>query len=145
MTPTLRHIGWREKIDLPELDLSGIAAKIDTGARTSVLHCQEIKLLQRDGRQFVSFRPLDENFPGDHATCIMPLHAQRTMKNSFGQFEHRYTIHTQIRMFGELFDIEISLRDRSEMQFPMLLGRAFVRGKFIVDVSKSNLNRAKSL
>lgn len=135
----LRHIGWREKIDLPELGLHGIRAKVDTGARTSVLHCQEIKLLQRDGQPYVSFRPLDADFAGGHRACVLPLHAQRTTKNSFGQLEHRYVIHTQARMFGELFDIEISLRDRSAMRFPMLLGRSFVRGKFIVDVGRFNL------
>lgn len=135
----LRYIGWREKIDLPELDLYGIRAKVDTGARTSVLHCQEIKLVQRDGQPYVSFRPLDAGFPGGHRSCILPLHAQRTIKNSFGQLEHRYVIRTEIRMFGELFDIEISLRDRSEMRFPMLLGRSFVRGRFIVDVGRFNL------
>lgn len=135
----LRHIGWREKIDLPELGLHGIRAKVDTGARTSVLHCPEIKLLQRDGQPYVSFRPLDADFAGGHRTCVLPLHAQRTIKNSFGQLEHRYVIRTQARMFGELFDIEISLRDRSAMRFPMLLGRSFVRGKFIVDVGRFNL------
>lgn len=137
----LRHIGWREKVDLPELDLHGIRAKIDTGARTSVLHCREIELVQLDGQPHVSFRPLEEGFPGGHHTCIMPLHAERTVKNSFGQLEHRYVIQTQIRLFGEAFDIEISLRDRSGMRFPMLLGRAFIRGKFVVDVGKFNLSR----
>lgn len=138
----LRHIGWREKIDLPGLGLRGIWAKVDTGARTSVLHCQDIKLMELHGKPHVSFKPLDENFLGGEAICTMPLHAQRTIKNSFGQLEQRYVILTQIEMFGELFDIEISLRDRSKMRYPMLLGRAFVRGKFVVDVSRFNLARS---
>ncbi len=137
----LRHIGWREKVDLPELGLHDIRAKVDTGARTSVLHCREIELVQRDGQPHVSFRPLEEGFPGGHHTCVMPLHAERTIKNSFGQLERRYVIQTQIRLFGEAFDIELSLRDRSGMRFPMLLGRSFVRGKFVVDVGKFNLSR----
>ncbi len=137
---TQRHIGWREKIDLPELGLHGIWAKVDTGARTSVLHCQNIKLVEHDGVPHVSFITLGDEGSETTGLCTKPLHAQRTIKNSFGQLEHRYIILTQIQMFGELFDIEISLRDRSEMRFPMLLGRSFVRGKFIVDVSKYNLS-----
>lgn len=136
----LRHIGWREKIDLPELELKDIAAKIDTGARTSVLHCQEIELIQREGVEYVRFRPLDKEAVNRHGICTMPLHARRDIKNSFGQLEHRYVILTKIKMFGEIFDIEISLRDRSEMRFPMLLGRSFIRRKFVVDVSKYNLS-----
>lgn len=137
---TLRHIGWREKVDIPELSLKSIRAKVDTGARTSVLHCRKIELIQRDGQEYVSFRPLEEGYPGGHHTCVMPLHAERAIKNSFGQLEHRYVILTQIRMFGEMFDIELSLRDRSAMRFPMLLGRSFIRDKFIVDVGKSKLS-----
>lgn len=137
---TLRHIGWREKVDIPELSLTGIRTKVDTGARTSVLHCRAIELVTRGGQNYVSFRPLEEGYPGGHHTCIMPLHAERTIKNSFGQLEHRYVILTRIYMFGEMVDIELSLRDRSGMRFPMLLGRSFIRGKFIVDVGKFNLS-----
>ncbi|HZH54440.1 MAG TPA: RimK/LysX family protein, partial [Sphingobacteriaceae bacterium] len=67
---------------------------------------------------------------------------ERTIKNSFGQEENRYVVKTVVRMFGQEYPIELSLRDRSDMEFPMLLGRSFIREKFLVDVSRSNLNRS---
>jgi len=138
-------IGWKEQIDLPEFGLTGIPAKIDTGARTSVLHCSHIRLIQRDNKRFVEFVPLDASFQdawGKQQKWTLPFHSERTIKNSFGQEENRYVVKTVVRMFGQEYPIELSLRDRSDMEFPMLLGRSFIREKFLVDVSRSNLNRS---
>lgn len=136
-------IGWKERVDLPEFGLKDLPVKIDTGARTSVLHCSHIKLIHRGNKRFVEFVPLDESFHqhiGEPALMLLPFHSERTIRNSFGQEENRYVVKTIIRMFGQDYPIEISLRDRSDMEYPMLLGRSFIRDKFLVDVSKSNLN-----
>lgn len=142
-------IGWKELIDLPEFDLWKLPAKIDTGARTSVLHCSEIRLIHRGKKRFVEFIPLDPSFDetlGQQTLRTLPFHSERTIRNSFGQEENRYVVKTIIRMFDQDFPIELSLRDRSDMEYPMLLGRSFIREKFLVDVSKSNLsNRFKKL
>lgn len=136
MGEILQTIGWKELIDFPGFDLYQIPAKIDTGARTSVLHCSHIKLIHKGNKRFVEFSPLD--------TCphnfVLPFHSERTIKNSFGQEENRYVVKTTVVLFGKKHQIEISLRDRSGMEFPMLLGRSFIRKKFLVDVSKSNLS-----
>lgn len=138
-------IGWKEQIDLPEFGLRGIPAKIDTGARTSVLHCSHIRLIHRGDKRYVEFIPLDPSFQdawGKQQKLTLPFHSERTIKNSFGQEENRYVVKTMVRMFEEEYPIELSLRDRSDMEFPMLLGRSFIREKFLVDVSRSNLNRS---
>lgn len=138
-------IGWKEVIDLPEFGLRGIPAKIDTGARTSVLHCSHIQLIHQGDKRFVEFIPLDPNFQdtwGKQQKWTLPFHSERTIKNSFGQEENRYVVKTVVRMFEQEYPIELSLRDRSGMEFPMLLGRSFIREKFLVDVSRSNLNRS---
>ncbi|MFB2120227.1 ATP-dependent zinc protease [Parapedobacter sp. 2B3] len=139
-----KTIGWKEVVDLPDLGIHGIPAKVDTGARTSVLHCSHIQLIKKGRKQFVEFRPLDDLRHPPNETYILPFHSERKIKNSFGQEENRYIINTTVSLFGEPRPIEISLRDRSGMEFPMLLGRSFLRKKFIVDVSRSNLS-AKSV
>ena len=133
-------IGWKESVDLPDLNIFGIPAKIDTGARTSVLHCNHIELVAYDGIQRIKFQPLDNRFISSDQTYLFPFRGLRTIKNSFGQEEDRYVINTVITLFGERYDIELSLRDRSEMEFPLLLGRKFIKRRFLVDVSKSNLS-----
>ncbi|MEC3878744.1 ATP-dependent zinc protease family protein [Parapedobacter sp. 10938] len=139
MANKLKTIGWKEVVDLPDLDIYGVPAKVDTGARTSVLHCSHIQLIKKGRKQFVEFRPLDDFRQPPTVTYTLPFHSERRIKNSFGQEENRYVINTTVSLFGEPHPIEISLRDRSGMEFPMLLGRSFLRKKFIVDVSRTNL------
>ncbi len=144
MANKLKTIGWKEVIDLPDLDIYGVPAKVDTGARTSVLHCSHIQLIKKGRKQFVEFRPLDDHRPPSTDTYTLPFHSERKIKNSFGQEENRYVINTTVSLFGEPHPIEISLRDRSGMEFPVLLGRSFLRKRFIVDVSRSNLSGKKN-
>lgn len=139
----LPYIGWKEIVDLPELNIYGIPAKVDTGARTSVLHCSHIQLVKKGRKQFVRFRPLDESFDIQTDLYTFPFHSERRIRNSFGQEENRYVIHTAIHLHNQLYEIELSLRDRSGMEFPVLLGRSFIRRKFLVDVSKANLSIKK--
>lgn len=144
MAVKTKTIGWKEAVDLPDLGIYNIPAKIDTGAKTSVLHCNHIQLIKKGRRQFVEFRPLDDFHQPPTDTYVLPFHSERKIRNSFGQEENRYVINTTVSLFGESHPIEISLRDRSGMEFPILLGRRFLRKKFIVDVSRSNLS-AKSI
>ncbi len=146
MSPTkLKTIGWMDVVDLPDLGAYGIPAKIDTGARTSVLHCSHIRLVKKGRKQYVEFRPLDERHGDQRPTHTLPFHSERRVRNSFGQEENRYIVHATIVLFNEIHPIELSLRDRSGMEFPILLGRAFIRKKFVVDVTKKNLSRKKML
>jgi len=134
-----RIIGSKEIIDLPELGLYNIEAKIDTGAETSVLHCDDMEILTIKGHMhIVAYIRPDK----DHDKTIkltFPVHRERTVKSSFGQSEIRHIFLTKVRLFNELFDIKLSFRNRASMSYPMLLGRNFITGKFLVDVSKKNL------
>lgn len=134
-------IGRREKVDFPDLQLSGIDAKIDTGAYTGAIHCHEVQLTIREGITYVRFRLLDPSHPDyDHKLFELPLLKEKRIKNSFGNSESRYLIKTAMRVHGRTFPVELSLADRSKMEYPVLLGRKAIRGKFIVDVSKINLS-----
>lgn len=142
-TKPLKLLGWRERVTLPDFDLVKIPAKIDTGAKTSVLHCSHIALIKVKNKRYVEFIPLDQNeSESGHVAKLyrLPFHTERKIKNSFGQEENRYVINTSIILYGQTYPIELSLRDRSGMEYPMLLGRSFIRDKFIIDVAKSYLS-----
>lgn len=128
-----RIIGRVETIDLPELGLYNIRAKVDTGAETSVLHSNQFEIFEKDGHRYIRCT-IDE-----HLDLTFPIHRERTVKSSFGQSETRHIFITKIKLFNQLFDIKLSVRDRSAMAYPMLLGRNFISGKFLVDVSEENL------
>jgi hypothetical protein len=138
MKPYARKIiGRRELVDFPDLGLNSIEAKIDTGAYTSSIHCKMVKHFKRDNREMVSFILLDPQHPlFENQPIEWPLYKIKTVKNSFGQAEQRYVIKTRISFFNELYEIEISLADRSLMEYPLLLGRKALKKKFVVDVSK---------
>lgn len=138
-----KTIGRIETIDLPELELQQIKAKIDTGAKTSVLHCEDYTLISNNGKEFIKCTFNTKNKTGETISIdrILPVISRKTIKSSFGQSEIRHIFITKICMFDEVYDIELSLRDRKEMTYPMLLGRNFIKGKFLVDVSQTNLAR----
>jgi hypothetical protein len=117
-------LGWREWVALPELGIAAIKAKVDTGARTSALHCFDVAEFMEDRRRMVRFslHPL-QNRKDIAIHCRMPLLDQRVVKDSGGHSEERYVITTPI-MVGELrYQTEITLTNREDMQFRMLLGR----------------------
>lgn len=132
-------IGRTEIIDLPELGMYNINSKIDTGAETSVLHCEDFEVFEKDGQRYISCHIIPNLDKEEILTLTFPVHRERVVKSSFGQTETRHIFLTKVRMFSKLYDIKLSLRDRSSMSYPMLLGRNFISGKFLVDVAKKNL------
>ncbi len=139
-------IGWKDKIDFIDFGFTNVPVKVDTGANTSALHCAEIELVKKYRKQYVKFTPLDESFEGfSGKEFTLPFHKEKTIKNSFGQEENRYVVQTKVLMFGKKYDIELSLANRSNLEFPVLLGRRFLRRKCVVDVSKSNLSYKKKI
>ena len=126
-------IGRRELVDFPELGLSCISAKIDTGAYTSTLHCRDIKV--SDGaKKILSFKVLGSPEKEIQFTDF----SQKKIKNSFGEAEKRYVIKTKIKMAGRVIKSIISLADRGNMKYPVLIGRKLLKNKFIVDVALKN-------
>jgi hypothetical protein len=133
-------IGRREKVDLPDFNLHQIEAKMDTGAYTSALHCQKVKVWNRNGEQFVTFQLLDVAHPHfKNQTFEFPVHKTKKIKSSNGITQMRYIISTRMRIGEFELNVEFSLADRSRMEYPILIGRKALRGKFIVDVSKKHI------
>lgn len=136
-----KTIGRREIVDFPELGILGIEAKIDTGAYTSAIHCCDVQHFIKEGKEFISFLLLDPTHPQyENKTFVWPLFEHKEIKNSFGQKEERFSILTKMMIYGTSINVELSLADRSQMEYPVLLGRKVLSKRFLVDVSKKNLS-----
>jgi hypothetical protein len=130
----MKIVGWRELVDLPALRLSGIPAKIDTGARTSSLHAEVLDEVMREDGRYVRFA-VDWGGVRHEGEAI---HVDvRGITSSNGETQLRYVIKTRLRIGAVEFKTEISLADRSDMKFPMLIGRSALRRRFVVDSGHS--------
>lgn len=132
----LTTIGWRELVNLPELGLRGIPAKIDTGARTSSLHATILEEFERDGQTFVRFA-VDFAQVRVRQVCEAVHIDWRGVTSSNGTSQLRRIIKTPVKIGAVRFRAEISLADRSDMRFPMLIGRSSLRRRFVVDSGNS--------
>ena len=138
MKREMPHIGWREWVSLPALGVPHIKAKIDTGARTSVLHAYDIEIVHRGGHAYVRFvvHPLQRNTDVS-IFAEAPLLGERTVRSSSGHVSRRPVIRTAVEILGERRDVELTLVSRDEMGFRMLLGRQAVRDDFLIDAGRS--------
>ena len=128
----LPAVGWRELVHLPELGLHGIPAKIDTGARTSSLHGTVLEEFEREGQKYVRFAV---DFERQHVRQVCEaVHVDvRGITSSNGETQYRYVIKTPLKIGDVEFRAEISLANRRDMKFPMLIGRSSLRRRFVVD------------
>ena len=134
-------IGKKDKADFPELELYNLDIKVDTGAYTSSIHCYKIKELEENGIKYIEFQLLDPSHKNyNHKKFRVKSFKEKKIKSSNGKGEKRYIIKTKIFIFKKTFTLELSLSERSEMRFPVLLGRKLLNNKFIVDTSLSNLS-----
>jgi len=133
-------IGWREWADLPDFDVAGINAKIDTGAKSSAMHAFRIRETVIDGAEYVEFflHPVQRRKKPE-VFCRAPLVDRRVIRSSNGQEEERYVIETRLRLGGRFWKIELTLTNRDAMGFRLLLGRDALRRKFIIDPGASYL------
>lgn len=117
-------IGWREWLALPELQIPAIKAKIDTGARTSALHAFFVEPFTRDGIRMVRFgvHPLQKRLDLE-VVCEAPIKDYRSVSDSGGHREMRYVIETDICLGDRTLRAELTLTNRDNMKFRMLLGR----------------------
>lgn len=140
-TGLMTIIGRVERVSFPLWNMKEIEAKIDTGAYTSSIHCQNIQEVKISGVPHVRFNLLDPEHPSYNNEKIeLRVVDKRQVKSSNGRSTFRFFIQTNIQIFGKLYTIDLSLSDRSEMNYPILLGRKFLNDRFIVDVSKKYLS-----
>lgn len=122
------------------MELFDLDAKVDTGADSNALHCDDI--LIENGN--VSFTLLDEIHPSYHGKRLtLPLYKIKQVKSSNGTIQIRPSIKVSVEFFGKKYKSVISLTNRADMKFPMLIGKRFLKGRFIVDVAQEYLCNKK--
>ncbi|OGX85734.1 ATP-dependent zinc protease [Hymenobacter lapidarius] len=141
--PPKRLLGRRELVDFPAFALGGVEAKVDTGAYTSAIHCTNIHLeTNGQGQPLLVVELLDPGHEGaDGRPLAFTEFALRDIRSSNGEVQERYVIRAVVQLYGENFEVDFSLSDRSDMKYPVLLGRSLLQqGRFAVDVAKRNLS-----
>lgn len=142
----LATVGWREWVCLPELGIDKIKAKIDTGARTSALHAFSLQPFTENGKNRITFEihPLQHNTEMT-ITCTADVIDRRPVTDSGGHTEERFVIATPLVIAGQSWPIEITLTERENMLFRMLLGRSALRKRFIVNPARSFITTRKKV
>lgn len=140
----LKIIGWREWVSLPDLKIENIKAKVDSGARTSSIHAFDINIYKRGENSFVNFIIHSEQRSSKkEVKCRAKILEFRKVKSSNGQVELRPVIITSVRLLDETWQVEMTLTNRDDMGFRMLLGRESIRKKFLIDTGKSYYGKKK--
>lgn len=131
-------IGYIESVDLAELELYGLDAKIDTGADSCSIHCDDIVV----NGDTVTFLLHDEVHPAYHGKEItLPIAKRGKVKSSNGKSEERIFINIAIKLGCKTYNTEISLSNRENMKYAMLIGRRFMSHRYLVDVSHKYITK----
>ncbi|MEX6634645.1 ATP-dependent zinc protease family protein [Hyphococcus lacteus] len=133
-------IGWREWVDLPDLEVHHVNAKIDTGAKSSAIHAFKIKEVLIEGVPHVEFylHPVQRR-KRPEVLCCVPIAGRRIIRSSNGQEEERYVVETHLKMGEATLKIDLTLTNRDAMGFRLLIGRDALRRKFMIDPGASYL------
>src|SRR4051812_38329730 len=139
-----RTVGWKEYLDLPDLGVFRLKAKVDTGARTSTLHVDSLEVLEilPDGSERVELTiSPDRRRPELQVRARARVLRRMRVVDSGGHPEVRPVIETEMVLGPVRKKILLTLTDRSGMLFRMILGRKALEGGFAVDVSGKYLFR----
>lgn len=130
-------IGRTDRASFPDLGLTHLPIKIDTGAYTSSIHCTNFKV--DSGVLYADF--YDENLPKSKPKTVSFTDFSTTkVKSSNGEVQNRFEIKSNIKLFGKVYKIALTLADRKKMKNPVLIGRKFLNKKFVVDTDFEDLS-----
>jgi hypothetical protein len=136
----LTIIGAVERGTLPELGISSLPMRVDTGAATSSLHVENLLEFKRGGRNWVSFNLHPDIHNVNLGVRITTrVKGRKKVKSSSADTEHRIVIDTLLNLGGQEWVIQLTLTNRAQMTYPMLLGRAAMAGRFLVDPAREHL------
>ncbi|MFC2113921.1 ATP-dependent zinc protease [Bacteroidota bacterium] len=134
-------LGRKDKADFPELKLRNLDIKIDTGAFTSSIHCHQIEEIENEGGKVLHFQLLDPSHSKyNNLEFKLNDYSCKIIKNSFGESQERYVINTTIILYGQSFPLALSLSERGDMKYPVLIGRELLKRSFIIDPNRINLS-----
>ena len=126
-------VGRAERIDFPDGAVTGVPAKIDTGAFRSSVWASDIR--EENGvLKFKLLGPESQYYSGQE--CETTEFDVVEVENSFGQKENRYSVFIRAKLGSKTIRSNFTLADRSQKTYPVLIGRKLLRGRYIVDVSE---------
>ncbi|MCW2961646.1 MAG: ribosomal protein modification protein RimK [Thermoleophilia bacterium] len=134
-----RIIGRIERVDFPRFGLLGLEAKVDTGARTSSIHCADVRVEEEneDGSRHITFTLLDPEHPDYNGRRFRARRVgTKIVRSSNGEEQERHVVETDLVIAGRTIRTAFTLADREAMNYPVLLGRRLLRGNFLVDVAR---------
>ncbi len=137
MTAPRVLIGWNEYVDIPEWGIRRLRAKVDTGARSSALHVENIEELPRDRVRFDVVLHRVKRERRVHVTTRIARRGR--VRSSTGHYETRIFVRAPVRIGPVEREVEVSLVDRERMIFRMLLGRTALSGPFLIDPDRSHV------
>lgn len=136
--PAPTVVGWREWVALPQAEVAWVKAKVDTGARSSSIHAFDLDVFEQDGQEWVRFsiHPWQKS-DEDRVELSLPVLDRREVRSSNGQVELRYAVALDVTLAGRTVTTVMTLSNRDEMGFRMLIGREALERGFLVDSSVS--------
>ncbi len=133
-------IGWREWVTLPRFCPNPIKAKVDTGAKTSSIHANDLTLIRSGEETLAQFELLPSLDSAEGRTIVTaPVVDFRTIRSSNGLTERRPVVRTELELGDERFEIDLTLTSRTSMGHRMLLGRRVLKDRYWVDAGRSFL------
>jgi hypothetical protein len=138
-------LGWKERIDFPDWGLRRVRVKIDTGARTSAVGAvyYELRDIPGGGRVADLVLALDRKVPERRVTVSVPVLGIVVVTNSGGHREQRPLVEARVRLGPLTKTIRLTVTNRCQMRFPVILGRQALAGDCVVDVSRTYALRKK--
>ncbi len=125
-------IGAREKIRLTDVSRNRVYARIDTGAKSSSVHCEKFWVEKKRGKKILRAEILNKNH-----TLIFNQFKIKIVKSSNGMSEKRYVVKLNLEIGEHEFSSDFTLSNRKKMKNPILLGRKFLNGYFLVDAGRN--------
>jgi hypothetical protein len=130
-------IGRLEQVDIPEFHIKGLEAKIDTGAYNGSIHVSTVTEIEKDSKIFIRFILLDEDHSEYHGKVFeTDDFIQKKVRSSNGEVQNRYVVPVTIMLKGVELKAQLSLSNRKDLRYPVLLGRKAIKKYFIIDPSK---------
>ena len=138
-TQEMEILGWVENVQLPALGIE-LKAKLDTGAETSSLDARIIKKFRKSGRRWVRFAVTDRE---NEEELVIVRERVRTIGivQHEGTRQTRPVVEMKVCIAGRILQTEVSLIDRSEFIYPLLLGRSALGSFALVDPGNTFLSK----
>jgi len=138
-TDEKKCVGSKEHISFPQLNKQNVVARIDTGANTSSIHCDKVWVERIQNKQVLCASLLRKTT----VVTKFPRFKLKKVKSSNGHVQTRYTVKLTVHFSGDEFETEFTLSNRDNMNHAVLLGRKFLKRRYLVDVSRMFIHTKK--